>query len=89
MKDSIVMKSLLVPLVLLSTGCVNQAQPTGREVDIIVVAPMESQVRVTYQEHNLLNTVYLSGEACRFDIGPTTIKGEGASVELKPNGQCR
>lgn len=89
MKDSIVMKSLLVPLVLLSAGCVNQAQPTGREVDIIVVAPMESQVRVTYQEHNLLNTVYLSREACRFDIGPTTIKGEGASVELKPNGQCR
>ncbi len=57
-------------------------------VEIIIVSPNKGNVRITYLEHNLLNTIYVEGDSCRYNIGPSTLNTIEGKVLLSPNSQC-
>ncbi len=57
-------------------------------VEIIIVSPNKGNVRITYLEHNLLHTIYVEEESCRYNIGPSTLNTIEGKVLLIPNSQC-
>ena len=52
-------------------------------VEIIIVSPNKGNVRITYLEHNLLNTIYVEGDSCRYNIyRASTSLTDPASISL-------
>jgi hypothetical protein len=68
-------------------GC-SQARSEGIEVDLVMVSWEQERVKVTYLEHNLLNTVRLEGALCEYDIGKARLVRSQGQVMIEPNGAC-
>ena len=68
-------------------GC-SHPRSEGVEVDLVMVSWEQEQVKVTYLEHNLLNTVYLEGALCEYDIGKALLVRSAGRLMIEPNGAC-
>ncbi len=62
---------------------------TTQTVEIMIVAKEHRMLRLTYLDHNILKTIYQSGEICLYDIGKAKLEVRGNNeVYLYPNASC-
>ena len=72
-------------------GCQSLSTPPEQAytVEIILISSTsDDKVRITYREYNVLNTVYVKGEPCRYDVGLSELKTIDGNLLLVPNSQC-
>ena len=78
-------------LVSLMVGCQSSSTLSDNSypVEIMIVSSSrDGHVRITYRDHHVLHTIYVEGEPCRYDVGPSELITVGENVLLIPNRQC-